>query len=162
MINGVTIHKMVNPSEYESREVSTFLNSGYFDCEIEDFIDSQMYYVMKFDGEIVAARKILTGFNKYFNKTKWFDRLKDHVDPSRDAMYLHAIAVKKEFRSKGLGQLLLEESLQDIPNNIQVYSSLCSSNTMMKKYICSYGFSVIKRIPGRVVIAKGLNNVVSI
>lgn len=156
MMGSIEITKMVNPLENEYREASDFLNSGYFDCPISDFKFNQIYYVVKINDEVIAARKVLTELNEYYEDTKWKERLKNHIDPNRPAVYLQALAVKKEFRNKGIGELILKRTLEDISEDVQIFCSLCSSNTISDKYFNDYGFNEILRMPNRVVIAKGL------
>jgi GNAT superfamily N-acetyltransferase len=151
----IIIKKYINPTLEESNKIHCFLNSGYFDCEVNQFQESQIYYVAYHQDIIVGARKVLTNFQEYVEHSKWNKRLIEYVNFNKKVYYLQALAVREEYRCKGIGTLLLRSAVEDIQRDekrYQIFTSLCDTNTLKDQYIEKYGFIVLKKITGRLVL----------
>jgi ribosomal protein S18 acetylase RimI-like enzyme len=154
---NIVIRKYINPKNEESMIFHDFLNSGFFDCDVNSFLNSQIYYVAYLNNEIVGVRKVLTSFQNYIVGSKWNDRLIEFIDFNKNIYYLQSLAVKIEYRGNGIGSLLLKEAIEDIKqenktNDYQVFSSLCITNTIKNKYIDLYNFKILKETPDRLVV----------
>lgn len=151
---NIIFEKHINPDNETRKSIDNFLNSGFFDCPIDNFIGNETYYVAKINGVIVGARKVLSEFNKYFLNTKWKKRLLGLIDENRDAYYLQALAVDSHHRQKGIGSKLLEMAIMDIPCSSNIFVSLCSTNTIKGKYSKIYNFKKLRKMENRVILGR--------
>jgi GNAT superfamily N-acetyltransferase len=149
------IKTYINPSCVIKKPFDKFLNNGEnFDVMVDSYPDKEIYHVGYIDDKIISVRKVLTGFQEYFECTKWYDRFKDYIDKNQETYYLQAIAVKSEYRNKGIGSAIMELTMNNISDDINVFSSLMSTNTLREKYSNCYGFIELEEKDNRILILK--------
>lgn len=153
---SIIIKKFINPSKEISKDFHEYLNSGFFDCSVDEFMENQIYYVAFFENKIVGARKVLTNFQDYVENTKWKERLGNSIDKNKNSCYFQALAVSEEYRNMGIGKRLLKCAIDDLDESIHIFSSLCDTNTLKDVYLNDYRFKILKSTESRLVIARKL------
>jgi ribosomal protein S18 acetylase RimI-like enzyme len=156
-IKKIIIKTYVNPSCTQKKPFDDFLNNGNnFDVLVDSYPNKEIYYVGYIGHKIIAVRKVLTGFQEYFEHTKWYNRFKEYVDKNQETYYLQAIAVKSDYQNQGIGSSIMELTMKNMPKDIKILSSLMSSNTLRKKYSNHYGFIELEEKENRILISKNI------
>lgn len=151
---NINYEKHINPENEIREEIDKFLNSGFFDCPIDNFNGKEIYYVARNKNEIIGARKVLFNFEQYYKQTKWRNRLNGLIRESKNTYYLQALAVSDKFQNKGIGSKLLDLAIKDISVHSDIFVSLCSTNTIQKKYSLIYNFRELRRADNRIILGR--------